>query len=58
MTKNKKILLIILIILNTVVLMGQIYPEGAPPFARIVNIVFLIASLIFFIILIKQKNDQ
>lgn len=58
MTRNKKILLIILIILNTVVLMGQIYPEGAPPFARIVNIVFLIASLIFFIILIKQKNDQ
>ncbi|MBL7888446.1 MAG: hypothetical protein JNL24_02775 [Bacteroidia bacterium] len=58
MRKNKKILLIILIILNIVVLMGQIYPEGAPPFARIVNIVFLIASLIFFIILIKQKNDQ
>lgn len=53
---TRKILLIILIILNSVVLMGQIYPEGAPPFARIVNIVFLVSSLVFFIGMTRQKR--
>ena len=55
MTKRKT-LLIILIILNSVVLMGQIYPEGVPPFARIVNIVFLVSSLVFFIAMTRQKH--
>jgi len=45
----KKTILIILIILNVVVLLGQVWPEGAPPFAGIVNIVFLVLSLAFFI---------
>lgn len=51
-----KIILIFLIVLNVVVLMGQVYPEGAPPFARIVNILFLILSLLFFINLIRKKK--
>jgi len=46
---NEKAFVIILIILNSIVLLGQIYPEGVPPFARIVNILFLILSLIYFI---------
>jgi hypothetical protein len=37
-----------LLALNLVVLVGQIWPEGAPPFARLVNIVFLAGSLLFF----------
>lgn len=45
----KKTILIILLILNAVVLLGQIWPEGAPPFARVVNIIFLIGSFLFFI---------
>ena len=55
LTRNKKIL-ITLIILNGIVLLGQIYPEGVPPFARIVNIVFLVLSFIYFIMLAKQKT--
>jgi hypothetical protein len=51
----RKIFLIILIILNTVVLMGQLWPEGAPPFARTVNIVFLLATLVFFINAVRKK---
>ena len=47
--KNSRPLLIILIVLNSVVLLGQIYPEGAPPFARTVNILFLISSLAYFL---------
>jgi len=38
----------ILLVLNVVVLLGQLWPEGAPPFARAVNIAFLVASLAVF----------
>ena len=54
---NEKAFVVILIILNSIVLLGQIYPEGAPPFARIVNILFLILSLIYFIKKSKLKNE-
>ncbi len=54
MQKNKTIL-IILTILNTVVLLGQLWPAGAPPFARIVNIVFLFLSLVFFVVSLRRK---
>lgn len=39
-------LLWLLLILNAVVLLGQLWPEGAPPFARTVNIIFLALSLV------------
>lgn len=47
---------IILIILNAVVLLGQIWPEGTPPFARTVNIIFLSLSLIYFILSLRGKK--
>lgn len=49
MGKTNKIIIIILIVLNAVVLLGQIWPEGVPPFARTVNIIFLVMSFIYFI---------
>ena len=45
----KKILLIILLIMNAMVLTGQLWPQGAPPFAHTVNVLFLSLSLIYFI---------
>jgi hypothetical protein len=54
MTRLKPIL-IILVVLNIVVLLGQLWPEGAPPFARVVNILFLSFSLLFFYISLRQK---
>lgn len=36
---------IVLMVFNGVVLLGQVWPEGAPPFARVVNIGFLVANL-------------
>lgn len=51
-----KTVLIILIVLNLVVLLGQLWPEGAPPFARTVNILFLICSLVFFIASLVRKK--
>ncbi len=54
--KLNRVLLIILIILNIVVLLGQLWPEGAPPFARVINIAFLILSLAYFIYTITGKK--
>ena len=39
----------LLVVLNTIVLTGQIWPAGAPPFARVVNILFLALSLVTLI---------
>jgi hypothetical protein len=54
-----KVLIVVLIILNAIVLLGQLWPQGAPPFARVVNILFLICSLIFFLVLlVKNKSHR
>ncbi len=42
-------LLVVLLILNLIVLLGQVWPAGAPPFARSVNIVFLIGVMAYLI---------
>lgn len=49
MTSNHKVFLTLLVVLNLVVLLGQLWPQGAPPFARVVNIVFLVLSLVYFV---------
>ena len=54
--KLNRIALIVLIILNIIVLLGQLWPEGAPPFAGIVNIGFLVLSLAYFIYTISTRR--
>ena len=44
MKKPPTALLIVLVVLNCIVLLGQLWPEGAPPFAGAVNIGFLILN--------------
>jgi len=48
-------MLILLIVLNAMVLLGQIWPDGAPPFARVINIVFLSFSMLYFILALMKK---
>ena len=48
MSKNERLFLIVLLVLNAVVLLGQLWPEGAPPFARGVNIAFCVLCLVYF----------
>jgi len=43
-----------LIVVNLVVLLGQVWPEGAPPFARGVNIAFLVATLALLVTLVRR----
>jgi hypothetical protein len=50
-----KTVLIILLVLNAVVLLGQLWPEGAPPFARVVNMLFLACSFVYFIASLRRK---
>lgn len=52
----RRSLLIVLLILNAIVLLGQLWPEGAPPFARIVNIAFLVANLVFLLTLSRRTS--
>jgi hypothetical protein len=47
-------ILLVLVVLNCVVLLGQLWPEGAPPFARVVNILFLLLSLAYFIAVLRR----
>lgn len=46
MTRITKTLGWILLVLNAIVLLGQIWPEGAPPFARVVNIGVLVIDVV------------
>lgn len=56
MNRSKKIFASVLLLLNSVVLLGQLWPEGAPPFAGVVNILTLLLNLIFLVILLGTKN--
>ena len=48
LSARHKSALSVLILINAVVLLGQLWPQGAPPFARAVNITFLVAALSYF----------
>jgi len=38
------------------VLAGQLWPEQAPPFAKAVNVIFLVLSLIYLLAALIKKN--
>ena len=48
-------LVILLLILNAVVLLGQLWPEGAPPFARTVNVAFLTINLGVLLFALRRR---
>ena len=51
-----KKMIIVLLILNAIVLLGQIWPEGAPAFAVKVNIFTLILNLVLFVYLLGRSS--
>ncbi|MEE8106388.1 MAG: hypothetical protein V3T86_12705 [Planctomycetota bacterium] len=53
-----KPLLLVLIVVNVVVLLGQVLPENAPPFARTVNIGFLVATLLSFLLQLRRAQKR
>ncbi|MFA5511760.1 MAG: hypothetical protein WC313_04850 [Candidatus Kapaibacterium sp.] len=44
---KQKYFIITLLVLNFMVLLGQILPESAPPFALVVNIITLTMNILF-----------
>jgi len=50
---GRRVFVVVLLILNAVVLLGQLWPEGAPPFAWSVNVVFLCANLIYLLMALR-----
>lgn len=54
MSRHRAVLTV-LVVLNAVVLLGQVWPAGAPPFARVVNIGFLVASLTWFVLALRRR---
>ena len=53
--KAPRMVVLVLLILNAIVLLGQLWPAGAPPFARTVNIAFLSASLCYFALALSRR---
>jgi hypothetical protein len=49
-------LLVVLLLANAMVLLGQLWPEGAPPFARTANIATLAANLVAFALLLLRTR--
>ena len=53
---QRRPLIVLLLVLNSVVLLGQLWPEGAPPFARVVNVAFLVLSLGYFVTALRRAG--
>lgn len=58
MITQNKVVLLILLVLNAIVLLGQLWPEGAPPFAGAVNILTLLCNVLFFLILVRKNKTS
>jgi len=56
MPTAKRTFVLILLVLNIIVLLGQVWPEGAPPFANIVNMITLGLNISFLMTLIKSPK--
>ena len=57
MTRTTKTLGWILLVLNAIVLLGQVWPEGAPPFARVVNIAVLTVDVVVLVRLLTRPTS-
>jgi len=56
MPTAKRTFILVLLVLNAIVLLGQIWPEGAPSFANITNIITLGLNISFLLYLIKSQG--
>ncbi|MEZ5966073.1 MAG: hypothetical protein R3F56_19715 [Planctomycetota bacterium] len=51
-----KAFLVLLLLANAMVLLGQIWPEGAPPFARAANIATLSTDVLLCAVLLLRTR--
>jgi hypothetical protein len=50
-----RLLLVVLLLANAMVLLGQLLPDAAPPFAPTVNVATLAANLLAFALLLLRR---
>lgn len=55
MVRVPKAFVVVLLVLNAMVLLGQVWPEGAPPFARGANITFLVLNAVYLIMGLSKR---
>ena len=48
----------ILLVANVLVLLGQIWPDGAPPFAHTVNVVTLAANVLLLGVMLGRRMPR
>jgi hypothetical protein len=53
-----KALYILLLVANTIVLLGQVWPEGAPSFAHTVNVATLAVNVLVFLLLVTRGRGK
>lgn len=51
-------LLWVLLVANAMVLLGHLWPEGAPPFAGSVTLGFLVVNLLLLVGLLRRKATR
>mgnify|MGYP003454161134 FL=1 len=56
MPTAKRTFIIILLVLNALVLLGQIWPEGTPPYARAVNLITHGLNISLLLTMIKSPG--
>jgi hypothetical protein len=52
----KRILYWLLVVANAIVLLGQLWPDGAPAFAHTVNVATLAADVVVFVLLARAHR--
>ena len=52
----KAVLYWVLVVANAIVLLGQLWPEGAPAFAHTVNLATLAVDVVVFVLLARSHR--
>lgn len=58
MGKLGRVFLWILLVMNCLVLLGQVWPQGAPPFAGTVNLVFHVLTFVVLVSLLFGRKGR
>ena len=58
MTRYDRVFTGLLVGMNAILLLGQIWPEGAPPFARTASIVVLSLNLVFLTTRLRRARPR
>ena len=53
----RNVLYVVLLVANSLVLLGVLWPEGAPPFAHTVTVATLVANVLVFLTFVMRRRS-